>query len=64
MAVYYQGSGIPVVQMNHMRPRPERGRAGAGGASMKTRDQSLKSDYTQKLNQIKFKTQKMKNMRY
>jgi len=25
MALYYQGSGIPVIQMNHMHPHPQRG---------------------------------------
>jgi hypothetical protein len=31
MALYNQGSGIPVIQMSRTRPRPQMGRVGARG---------------------------------
>ena len=46
MELYNQGLGIPVIQMNRMRPSPQRGRAGARGVFNKTRNYSLKCDYT------------------
>jgi hypothetical protein len=50
MALYNQGSGIPVIPMNRMRPPPQRGTGLAqGGRSIKTRNSSLKCDYTQKI---------------
>jgi hypothetical protein len=49
MVLYNQESGIMVIPMNRMRPRPKKG-AGliARGASIKTRNEALKCDYTQK----------------
>jgi hypothetical protein len=53
MALYYQGPGIPVIQINRMRPRPHGGRrAGARGASMKAIISLLKCDYP--LNMLTF----------
>jgi hypothetical protein len=38
MTLYYQGSGIPVIQMNGMRHEPPMGgRAGAGGLPLKAK---------------------------
>jgi len=47
MALYNQGSGIGVLQMNRVLPRLKKGAGLAqGGRSLKTRNYSLKYDYT------------------
>jgi hypothetical protein len=46
MALYNQGPDIPIIPMNRLRPRPKRGQGWRKGASIKTRNQSLKCNYT------------------
>jgi len=50
MALYNQRSGIPVLQMTRMCPRPKKGAGlvqGGRGAFNKSRNQSREYDYTQ-----------------
>jgi len=42
MTLYNPGSGVPVIQMNRMRPRPKKGTGpGQGGRFIKTRNAEM-----------------------